>query len=156
MSTRLRAMTAAEIEVWTVHQHEGYVQQMVGLGGIEPSAARSKAVADRARLLPDGFATGGHRFWVAEVGPVQVGAVWLAAVGASGWVYDIEVDEAVRGRGHGRAMMLAVEAASREMGLEQLALNVFAGNTAAIGLYESLGYTVTERRLSGQNMAKAL
>lgn len=53
-------------------------------------------------------------------------------------------------------MMLAVEAASREMGLEQLALNVFAGNTAAIGLYESLGYTVTERRLSGQNMAKAL
>lgn len=156
MPTLLRAMTAAEFEIWSDRQHEGYVQQMAELGGMDPSAARGKAVADRARLLPDGFATPGHRFWVAEAGGHQVGSVWISAVGGSGWVYDIEVAQAVRGRGHGRAMMVAAEGRAREMGVDRLGLNVFAGNAAAIRLYESLGYVVTERRPEGQNMTKAL
>jgi len=57
MSTLLRPMTAAEFERWSATQHDGYVRQMVQLGGSDPETARAKAAADRARLLPGGFAT---------------------------------------------------------------------------------------------------
>ena len=56
------------------------------------------------------------------------------------YVYDVEVDEAHRGRGHGRALMLLAERSALAAGRPLLGLHVFAGNTPAIGLYESLGY----------------
>jgi ribosomal protein S18 acetylase RimI-like enzyme len=69
----------------------------------------------------------------------------------SAWVFDIEIDEAYRGKGYGRGLM---EAAERELigrGVTRLALNVFGYNTPAVKLYESLGFTVMS-----QQMAKPL
>lgn len=66
-------------------------------------------------------------------------------------MYDIEVAEEQRGRGYGRALMLLAERVARETGEELLGLHVFAGNTPAIRLYESLGYRTTY-----VNSAKAL
>jgi hypothetical protein len=40
----------------------------------------------------------------------------------------------------GRAAMQLAEQAARERGLDRVELNVFGGNTAARGLYRSLGY----------------
>lgn len=46
-----------------------------------------------------------------------------------------------RGQGHGRRMLERVMAESRERGVEELFLEVRASNTAALSLYESLGFT---------------
>jgi GNAT superfamily N-acetyltransferase len=70
---------------------------------------------------------------------------------ADSFVYDIEMDETQRGKGYGRATMLAGEVAARELGATTMGLNVFGFNTAAINLYTSLGCTV-----SSQNMMKTL
>ena len=43
--------------------------------------------------------------------------------------------------------MEALQDASRELGATTIALNVFGHNTAAIRLYDSLGYAVTAQQM---------
>jgi hypothetical protein len=65
------------------------------------------------------------------------------------FLYDIELAPATRGRGLGRATMLAAEDAARELGADRIRLNVFGHNTAARRLYESLGYRPVVTMLAG-------
>ena len=73
-----------------------------------------------------------------------VGHVWFAESSRNDrrtiFVNDVEIDEAYRGRGLGRAAMGLVEDAARARGIDRVELNVFGGNTAARSLYRSLGY----------------
>jgi ribosomal protein S18 acetylase RimI-like enzyme len=55
-------------------------------------------------------------------------------------LYEIELDEHVRGRGLGREAMVAFEERARELGARNITLNVFGGNEVARSLYRSLGY----------------
>jgi RimJ/RimL family protein N-acetyltransferase len=50
------------------------------------------------------------------------------------------VEREFRRRGAGRALMHAAESWARKAGVSKLELHVFPYNTAAISLYESLGY----------------
>ena len=52
-------------------------------------------------------------------------------------------EQAYRGKGYGKQAMLALEQWCMQEGLRRIALNVFAFNKTAIGLYESLGFQAT-------------
>jgi RimJ/RimL family protein N-acetyltransferase len=52
-----------------------------------------------------------------------------------------------RGRGVGSALMTAAIDWARERGLHKLSLDVFAHNTAAIGLYRKMGFVEEGRRI---------
>lgn len=56
------------------------------------------------------------------------------------YIWDIVIDRVCRGRGYGRAAMEAIEEHGRARGVEVIELNVFARNTVARQLYDSLGY----------------
>ncbi len=75
------------------------------------------------------------------------GTLRLRPNGTSAWVFDIRVDDAQRGKGLGRALMEAMHAAARDLGATSVGLNVFGHNTAAVRLYESLGYRVTAQQM---------
>lgn len=81
--------------------------------------------------------------------------LWLATNSPdgvqAGWIHAIEVDEAHRGKGYGRELMLLAEVESRRRGLTAERLNAFGPNVVARQQYESLGYEITS-----QNMAKRL
>ncbi len=68
---------------------------------------------------------------------VLLGEVW--AEDDLGWVGQLAVDPAWRGRGLGRALLLHVLADFRRRGLPRAALSVHGGNDRAAGLYESVG-----------------
>jgi ribosomal protein S18 acetylase RimI-like enzyme len=103
-------------------------------------------------VLPAGLDTPGHGIFVVEADGERVGLLWVAEreLGARQvlYIYDIEIDEAHRGRGFGRTAMLLAEEEARARGLNRIELNVFGGNHVARALYRSLGYVETSAQMA--------
>ena len=78
---------------------------------------------------------------------------WKELREEAGFVHDILVDDAARGRGAGEALMAAAFDWMRERGVPRVVLWTAAGNTRARQLFERLGFraTMTEmtKELSG-------
>ena len=70
----------------------------------------------------------------------SVGLVMLARRGENGWIGGVAVVPELRGSGLGRRLMEAAAVEARARGVKRLWLEVLVQNTAAIGLYERLGY----------------
>ncbi|MFI6936109.1 GNAT family N-acetyltransferase [Streptomyces sp. NPDC050287] len=137
--SRGRPLTPTEYDAWLEHGKEAYAQSWISRG-VPEAEARAKAERDYATLLPDGPTTEGVLVSVLEHQGTRVGTLWVAEREGMGFVYDVETEKAHRGRGHGRTLMLLAEAQAVASGWTGIRLNVFAGNTPAERLYESLGY----------------
>ncbi|MEU6356726.1 GNAT family N-acetyltransferase [Streptomyces sp. NPDC047072] len=148
--SRCRPMTEAEFGPWRARGLDEYAGDWSSRG-VPEAAARAKALKDHEATFPQGPATEGMRVSVLEHEGSRVGILWMAFRDDKAFVYDVETDEAVRGRGHGRTLMLLAEAQTIAAGRRVLGLNVFAGNTPAERLYESLGYVPV-----GYSMYKSL
>ncbi|MEU6773870.1 GNAT family N-acetyltransferase [Streptomyces sp. NPDC046759] len=142
-----RPMTEADFAAWYEYEYEGYAHLWIERGFPE-ATAYAKARSDHERLLPHGLATDGMVFSVLEHEGARVGTLWLALQDTRAYVFDVETDAGLRGRGHGRTLMLLAERQAIEAGRPVIGLNVHAGNTAAERLYESLGYETTFRSLA--------
>ncbi|WP_030681006.1 GNAT family N-acetyltransferase [Streptomyces sp. NRRL B-1347] len=138
---RARPMTDAEFTDWVAHGTESYARDWIERG-VPEAEARAKAERDYTRALPERTATPGVRLSVLTEADTPVGTLWLAERDGGTFLYDVEVAEEHRGRGHGRSLMLLAEEQSLAAGRTRIGLNVFAGNTPALRLYESLGYEV--------------
>ncbi|RPK67053.1 putative N-acetyltransferase YycN [Streptomyces sp. ADI96-02] len=150
-----RPMSGEEFAAWRREAVISYARTWTERG-VPPEQARLKSESDHARHLPDGARTEGVRFQVLLRGDETVGHVWVAVRdeppgGPAGYVFDVEVREEHRGSGYGRALMLLAEDITRAGGQDRLGLHVFASNTPALRLYESLGYATTR-----YNLAKVL
>jgi ribosomal protein S18 acetylase RimI-like enzyme len=149
---RLRPLTAEEFPAWRDAQVAGYAGDLASSGRVSAERARGRAEESFARLLPDGLGTSGQVVWVGEdaASGHVIGCLWLGPGEDPGtaWVNTIEVDPAFRGRGYGRALMLAFEDEARSRGFTSVGLNVFGDNAVARGLYESLGYREVARQMT--------
>ncbi len=143
MQVSLRPMTPDEVAQWLPGVMEDYVHQRV-LAGEDEAAARAVAAAQTEEFAPGGVAAEGQHFFWQTDGDLVVGALWLGSTHQqrqdSAFVYFIVVNDEVRGRGYGRAAMLAAEEWAKGRGARYLGLNVFGHNLVARNLYESLGY----------------
>ncbi|MGW3207095.1 GNAT family N-acetyltransferase [Streptomyces sp. NPDC001135] len=142
-----RPMTQADFDAWREYESEHYARTWIERG-LPEATARAKARSDHERLLPHGSATDGMLFSVLEHEGSRVGTLWVALQDGKAFVFDVAADPAHRGRGHGRTLMLLAERQAIEAGRPVLGLNVFAGNSPAERLYESLGYETTEHSLA--------
>lgn len=75
-------------------------------------------------------------------------ASFVDALPASGWVHDLYVAPAARGRGAGPALLDAAVAALRDAGAELILLTVAPANPAARRLFERRGFTVTMHEMT--------
>jgi ribosomal protein S18 acetylase RimI-like enzyme len=151
MAIVLRPITAAELTARLPGLVDGYAQDILGTGRVSAENAHAEAQRQIDELLPEGVDTPGTLLLVAEDAGRPVGWIWLSLPGGNhqdtAWVYDIEVDQDERGKGYGRAIMRAAETELFARGIPRLALNVFAYNTPARRLYESLGFEVTAQQM---------
>jgi len=144
-----RPMTQEEYEPWVREGVDSFVQSLVASGSFDLAGAQAKSERDYAELLPGGVATDSQSLTVLESDGRRVGALWLAhhKPATRTFIFDIEIEEAERGRGFGRAAMHAAERIALAHGDRSIGLNVFGPNDVARRLYTSLGYRVTDRTL---------
>ncbi|CAM5497667.1 GNAT family N-acetyltransferase [Streptomyces fumanus] len=140
--SRPRPMTREEFAAWREYGTEEFARAWAERG-IPEEVARARSRRDNEILLPQGPDTADMLFTVVEHEDRPVGTLWLALRPQDAFIYDVEVYAAHRGRGHGRTLMLVAEAQTIASGRRLLGLNVFADNTPAERLYESLGYETT-------------
>ena len=156
-TVQLVPMTASEFDAFLERDIRQYATEQTRAGYWSEPEALQRSRQEHARLLPKGLRTRDHHLFTirhTQTGEA-VGAVWLhtrlVSSRPSGYIYDLEVDEAFRRRGYGRQAMLELEKIARSMGLKQLGLHVFAHNEPARSLYGGMGY-----RVSSLNMLKEL
>ncbi|WP_018351240.1 GNAT family N-acetyltransferase [Longispora albida] len=145
-----RPMTEEEFPAWRDGEVEGYARDISSSGLMSLERALERSRQEFPELLPEGMATPGHTFWVVEAGQEQVATIWLRhdMMPGMSYVFGVTSSPAHRGKGYGRAAMLAGERASVEAGDTVLGLNVFGSNAVAQNLYTKLGYVATERNRS--------
>lgn len=152
---RLVPMTENEFERFLEKAVPEYAAENVRAGYWSEVEALELSRESHQRLLPQGVKTAHNYLFsiqIQETGQ-EVGILWLKheAPAPRGFIFNIRLDEAERGKGYGKQAMLALEAVAKSLGIELIGLHVFAHNPVAMQLYKNLGYEVTS-----QNMTKKL
>jgi ribosomal protein S18 acetylase RimI-like enzyme len=150
----LRPMTEDEYVTLHAWMDEDYAQDIARAMDVPIEEARVMAAKQLADLLPNGLATEGHYMWKpVSAGDGPVGDLWVHIEPARrrAFIYFIGIDAPFRGKGYGKAVMLALEPIAKAKGADHIDLNVFGDNTTAIRLYQGLGY-----RTTAMNMRKVL
>jgi ribosomal protein S18 acetylase RimI-like enzyme len=91
-------------------------------------------------------------FLVGENDDVIVATAMVGFDGHRGWVYYLAVEPSQRGRGYARSLMAEAERLLIQLGCPKIMLMVRASNTAAVELYEHLGYATEDTMLMGKRL----
>jgi ribosomal protein S18 acetylase RimI-like enzyme len=146
----LRQLTDDEYAGYRARALPEYAADLVRSRGLSPEEAEKRSASTFPATVADVLAEEGSSISRVLTDDEQpVGWLWLAPAGADSlFVYDVEIDEPHRGRGMGRAAMLAAEDVARAAGHRFVRLNVFGWNTSAQALYRSLGYRTDAIQMS--------
>jgi ribosomal protein S18 acetylase RimI-like enzyme len=145
----LRQVTEEEYAGYRARSVPMYADELVRSKGISREDAENNSATTFPATVADVLAEEGASMSRVMSDDEPVGWLWLAPAGSDSlFVYDIEIDEAHRGRGLGRATMLAAEDVARTAGHRFVRLNVFGWNTSAQALYNSLGYRTDAIQMS--------
>jgi ribosomal protein S18 acetylase RimI-like enzyme len=126
-----------------------YAQDNAQSGRWPETDAPARARAEFLRLLPQGAATPNHFLYeIQDAASGQpVGALWFAVDAhhgaGTGYLYNIRVEPAFRGRGHAKDALDRLDEIALDMGLTSMGLHVFGHNTNAQALYRASGYWIT-------------
>jgi GNAT superfamily N-acetyltransferase len=147
-------MERAHFEAYLEKAIPSYADDQVQAGNWHPSDAVNRARQAYAALLPDGLASDKQHLFSALDGEsgARVGMIWFMvneqAARPTAFVCDLLVYEPYRRLGYGTQTMEALEGKVRELGLERIALHVFAHNAPARALYAKLGYQATNIQMA--------
>jgi RimJ/RimL family protein N-acetyltransferase len=143
-------MEEADFQAWKKMAIADYFADRVRAGNDSPDTP------DRSRdefesLLPYGRLTRNNYLYSIvdeKGGDRKVGVMWYAVEGHNFpsdtvFLYDIWIEESMRGKGYGRAALLLLEKRAKGLGKKRVALHVFAHNERARRLYDELGYKPT-------------
>jgi ribosomal protein S18 acetylase RimI-like enzyme len=113
-------------------------------------------VEDAERRIADHIAGDRMTFLLAGDGPdgfaqlVLLPSIYSDSPGA--YLGELYVVPDLRGQGLGKALLEAVMEVAREQGADHIDLNTSEDDTAALGLYERMGFTNREGRPDGPVM----
>ena len=131
----------------------GYADENVSSFRWGEATALERARARFQKLLPHGLLTPSHHLHEILDRPdgKTVGGLWFEISQAPGphsaYLYDLHVEREFRRAHHAKVALALVEARCRELGAATLELQIFAHNTIAHAMYNSLGFNVTSFNL---------
>lgn len=149
MSLHLRKMSQSEFDRYLAGAIPKYAAEKMKGEGLSPDLAQKVSEESFKTLLPKGlFSENQFLFSIVDsISDGQVGILWYAQkkLGnkTQAYIYDIEIDEAFRGRGFGKESLRLLEVEVKKCGIDSIGLHVFGHNKTAKTLYEKLGYRAT-------------
>ena len=142
----IRPITEAEFSAWREQSLETYAREKEK-EGLSATDAKAEAEASFQRHLGNGRNSPNHYVYSVTSNGSVVGTLWWGTqkhgTKQVAWIYDIVLDPAQRGKGLGRKTMEWAMADARAKGFDRLGLHVFGHNKVAQGLYQSLGFEIT-------------
>jgi GNAT superfamily N-acetyltransferase len=143
MAMTLRAMTDGEVGEFLRRLTAGLIADLTA-AGIGEREAVTMADLQVAATFPDGRPPPQHHVCCLVHDDREVGHVWYgpdpAGMDGGWWLYELEVDQAHRGKGIGTDAVAFVEDEVRRQGGTSIGLRVFDHNIAARRTYERAGY----------------
>ncbi len=133
-----------------------YAREIEEAGYADRESALEKSTSDTLGVVPRGFDTPAHHFYVIKDLETmeELGELWIKLEEEprrSVFIYSLFLREEHRGKGYGKATMARLDDLARRLGAEAINLHVFGLNERAIRLYRSCGYVVRS-----MNMGKEL
>ena len=154
MEIRLQKMTERDFEEYLSKSIISYAAEKKKGEGLTDEEAHRVASDSFKNLLPQGLATPKHslNLIVQSEGNLKIGILWYAQMGIESeskraFIYDIEIDQAYRGRGLSKTVFTLLESELKLLGINSIRLHVFEHNQIAIALYEKLGFCTTNRNM---------
>jgi len=149
MTVRVVPFTELDFHAWLAQAIPAFALTNVEDGRWSLAESIEKSQEAHAALLPQGLATP-DQFFVHlhdDASGERVGTLWWTEADKGGrreaWIYNIEIDDGARRRGHARAAFAELERVVRERGVQQIGLHVFGHNAGARRLYDVLGFEPT-------------
>jgi len=146
-------MTEEEFQVF----RRGSIAELAQVRAAESDRTVSEALPDAEaefdKLAPQGIQTPDKFLYHLRNDVDQpIGYLWfrIRTLGNKKTIFilDIKVYEEWRGRGLAKFMLDWLENEARQMGIPEISLHVLGSNQAGRGLYETLGYEVTNLYLA--------
>ncbi|MBH49081.1 MAG: GNAT family N-acetyltransferase [Halobacteriovorax sp.] len=151
MKIELKTMNQSEYESFMARSIPEYAKEKQKAEGLSDQAALELAQKTFSELLPYGLQTEDHHLYCFTLKDQSVGELWLAKRGDGCFIYELYLDESLRGQGLGKQLMALIDSEAKSLGFKVIRLHVFGHNKIATKLYQSCGYEITNL-----NMAKKL
>jgi ribosomal protein S18 acetylase RimI-like enzyme len=143
-------MTVEQEAVYLPHVVEEYAAELVRSGSYEEARAIAKSRTSFASLHEDAevyVAAFDGDTWVGVLGYVLKGFDDDPSTEPALFVYDLEVFEEFRRRGHATEILAHATVLAEDAGAKSVLLTVLEGNDGARDLYEALGFHYEAHRM---------
>ncbi len=146
MQVSLKAMNQEAFSHYLEIAIPSYAKENIESGRWDESEALERSKQAHESLLPEREETkNNYLFNIIELqSQGSVGHIWVKVEDnirtKSAFIYDIEIYENHRRKGYAKSALGCIEKVISDLGASSLRLHVFKHNSAAINLYNSIGY----------------
>ncbi|MCY9549994.1 GNAT family N-acetyltransferase [Lysinibacillus xylanilyticus] len=143
----LHPMNQEEFKRYISYAIEDYAKDKIACGNWSEDEAIDLSRESFERLLPKDEKTENNHLLSIFHNDILVGMIWISQKAptnpSEGFIYDFVIFEQYQGQGYGKKAMKEAEIIAKELGMNKIGLNVFGHNKIARGLYEKMGYEIT-------------
>ncbi|MGE7110393.1 GNAT family N-acetyltransferase [Lysinibacillus sp. NPDC047702] len=143
----LKNMNQEEFKQYISFAVEDYAKDKIASGNWSEDEAIDLSKKSFDQLLPKDEKTENNHLFSIFNNDILVGMIWIAQKGPTkpneGFIYDFLIFEQYQGQGYAKKAMKEIETIAKELGINKIGLNVFGHNKIARGLYEKMGYEIT-------------
>lgn len=147
----LKPMNKEEFQLYISIAIEDFAKDKVTSGNWGEDEAIDLSSKEFSRLLPKDEKSELNYLYSIFQDQQVVGMIWIAQTSTSnpdeGFIYDFIIYEPHQGQGYGKQAMKETEIIAKELGMNKIGLHVFGHNKVARGLYEKLGYEITNIKM---------
>ena len=141
---KLEPIQQEDFERFLEREIRVYAEDHVRNGNWPAEGANERSRNEFEHYLPDGIRSKDQYLYsIVDGHENKIGILWVQVKDQKAFIFDLVIDEAIRGKGYGKQALLAMDETLKSMDVESVGLHVFGDNIAAQELYKKAGYQVT-------------